>query len=127
MTLDELIPRYGEDNTELNGLKKIVADENSKIKELMKESKMDEATSGDWVAKITVKKSESFNDEKLLNIIKQLGLHNIIKTKEYVDMDAMEEAIYNGTITQDMLLEISKAREVKETVVLNVKKKKGEK
>ena len=57
---------------------------------------------------------------------RQLGLDELIKTKEYVDTDAMEEAIYNGTITQNMLLEISKAQEVKESVALTIKKKKGE-
>ena len=126
MTLEELIPQYGENNASYNSLKKVVAEESAQIKEIMKECKLDEKSVGSWTAKLTVKKSESFNDEKLLGIIKQFGLHNIIKTKEYVDMDAMEEAIYSGTITQDMLLEISKAKEVKESVALTIKKKKGE-
>lgn len=126
MTLEELIPIYGENNTQYNGLKKVVGEQSSEIKKLMQGNKIDEKSVGAWTAKITVKKSESFNDEKLLNIIKQLGLDELIKTKEYVDTDAMEEAIYNGTITQNMLLEISKAQEVKESVALTIKKKKGE-
>ena len=126
MTLEELIPIYGENNTQYNGLKKVVSEQSSEIKKLMQGNKIDEKSVGAWTAKITVKKSESFNDEKLLRIIKQLGLDELIKTKEYVDTDAMEEAIYNGTITQNMLLEISKAQEVKESVALTIKKKKGE-
>lgn len=125
MTLEELIPAYGENNSELNSYKKICADENAQIKELMAKEKLKEKTVDGWTASVRIKTTESFNEEKLLNIAKQLGLNDIIKTKEYVDTDVMEELIYNGTITQDMLLEIAKAQEVKETATLYIKKKKG--
>lgn len=128
MTLEQLIPIYGERNAEYNSLKKIVGEESTKIKELLKAKKLDEKTVGDWTAKVTVKRTESFNDSRLLSIVKELGLEEqLVKTKEYVDTDAMEELIYNGTITQDMLLRIAEAKEVKETVALTVKRKKGDK
>jgi ribosomal protein S8E len=127
MTLEELIPSYGQNNTELNSYKKICADENAKIKELMKEAKIEEKTVDGWVASVRVKRTESFNENKLLDIAKSLGLTDIIKTKEYVDTDVMEELIYNGTITQEMLLEISKAQEVKETPTLYIKREKKKK
>lgn len=123
MTLEELIPIYGENNTEYNSLKKIVAEESAEIKELLKAKKLDEKTVDGWTAKVTVKRSESFNENKLLAVVKELGLQEqLVKTKEYVDTDALEELIYNGTITQDMLLRIAYAKEVKETRALTVKK-----
>ena len=50
----------------------------------------------------------------------------IIKTKEYVDFDALEKAIYNGLLPGETLLEMDKAREVKEVVTLRVTKIKKE-
>ena len=127
MTLEELIPVYGENNAQYNSLKKVVGEQSSEIKKLMQGNKLDEKTVGDWTAKLTVKRSESFDEDKLIGIVKELGFADqLIETKEYVNMDALEEAIYRGDITQDMLaVQISKAKVVKETVALNIKKKKG--
>lgn len=128
MTLEELIPIYGENNTQYNGLKKVVAEQSGEIKKLMQGNNIDEKSVGSWTAKLTVKKSESFDEDKLLGIVKELGFADkLIKTREYVDMDALEEAIYNGEITQDMLVvKIAQAKVVKESVALTIKKKKGE-
>ena len=128
MTLEELIPIYGENNTQYNGLKKVVGEQSSEIKKLMQGNNIDEKSVGGWTAKLTVKKSESFDEDKLLDIVKELGFADkLIKTREYVDMDALEEAIYNGEITQDMLVvKIAQAKVVKESVALTIKKKKGE-
>lgn len=127
MTLEELIPVYGENNAQYNSLKKVVGEQSGEIKKLMQGNKLDEKTVGDWTAKLTVKRSESFDEDKLIGIVKELGFADqLIETKEYVNMDALEEAIYRGDITQDMLaVQISKAKVVKETVALNIKKKKG--
>jgi len=126
MKLEELIVTYAENKSEMDSYKKLVNRDNALIKELMQEQKITEKEVDGWQAKITTKKSESFNEDKLLAIAKERNL-DIIRTKEYVDTDIMEELIYNGTITKDDLLEIAKAKEVKETIELRVKKvKKGE-
>lgn len=126
MTLQELIPVYAENKSEMDSYKKLVNRDNALIKELMQEQKITEAEVDGWQAKITTKKSESFNEDKLLAIAKERNL-DIIRTKEYVDTDVMEELIYNGVITKDDLLEIAKAKEIKETIELRVKKIKKEK
>ena len=126
MKLEELIVTYAENKSEMDSYKKLVNRDNALIKELMQEQQITEKEVNGWQAKITTKKSESFNEDKLLAIAKERNL-DIIRTKEYVDTDIMEELIYNGTITKDDLLEIAKAKEVKETIELRVKKvKKGE-
>ena len=126
MKLEELIVTYAENKSEMGSYKKLVNRDNALIKELMQEQKITEKEVDGWQAKITTKKSESFNEDKLLAIAKERNL-DIIKTKEYIDMDTMEELIYNGVITKEDLLEIAKAKEVKETIELRVKKvKKGE-
>lgn len=126
MTLQELIPVYAENKSEMDSYKKLVNRDNALIKELMQEQKITETEVDGWQAKITTKKSESFNEDKLLAIAKERNL-DIIRTKEYVDTDVMEELIYNGVITKDDLLEIAKAKEIKETIELRVKKIKKEK
>lgn len=127
MKLEELIVTYAENKSEMDSYKKLVNRDNALIKELMQEQQITEKEVDGWQAKITTKKSESFNEDKLLAIAKERNL-DIIRTKEYVDTDIMEELIYNGVITKEDLLEIAKAKEVKETIELRVKKvKKGEK
>ena len=124
--LDAVIPVYAENKMELDSYKKLVDRDNSLIKELMQEADLTEKQVGGWVAKLTKSNRESFNEDKLLEIAHNNNLDEIIKTKEYIDMDLLEDAIYNGKISEDILLEMGKAKEVKEVVTLKVSKvKKG--
>ena len=126
LTLDELIPQYALNKTELDSYKKLCDRDNAKIKSIMLEADEKEHTAGDYVAKVTVSERESMNEEMLLEIAHTSGIPEIVKTKEYIDFDALEDAIYNGRIPQEVLLEMNKAREVKEVVTLKVSKKKKE-
>lgn len=121
MTLDVLIPQYAENKSILDDYKKICDDENKQIKELMDEGSY---VVGDWKATKIVTVRESFNEDKLLETVKNLAIKGIVKKKEYVDMDALESAIYKGKISKEMLLEIDKCRETKEIVALRVSKNK---
>ena len=126
MTLQELIPAYAENKAELDSYKKICDKENAEIKEIMLAEDLSEETVDGYVAKITKSNRESFNEEKLLEIAHNEGISEIIKTKEYIDYDILEDAIYNGKISEDILLKIATAKEVKEVVTLKVSKvKKG--
>lgn len=125
-SLDELIPQYAENKGILDDYKKICDDENKKIKELMDEGSYE---AGGWKATKIVQQRESMNEDKLLDVIKyavapELGL---IKTKEYVDMDALESAIYKGIIGPEVLISIDKCRESKEVVTLRISKVKENK
>ena len=95
----------------------------------MTEQEIDEWESGDYIAKFTITKRESMNDDLLLDIAKKhkKEFKNIIKTREYVDVDELEKAIYHDAIPKKILLELDKAREVKEGPTLRVSKKKKEK
>lgn len=66
--------------------------------------------------------SESFNEESLIEYLKSLGKEDgIIKTKEYIDYDALESAIYNEKLSQDEVVAMDSYKIVKETEVLTVK------
>lgn len=127
--LDELIPQYASNKSEMESYKKICDRENAQIKSIMRDMDLSSYEAGGYKATYTVSERESMNEEMLLEIAHKYGIPEIVKTKEYIDYDALENAIYNEQISQDVLLEMNKAKESKEVVTLRVskiKKKKGE-
>lgn len=124
--LDTLIPAYAKNKAMLDDYKKICDDENKQIKELMDEGSYE--TNG-WKATKSIQHRETMNEDKLLDLLRKAGFSqsSIIKTKEYVDMDELESAIYKGLIEKDILLEIDKCRESKEVITLKVTKIKEKK
>lgn len=120
--LDTLIPQYAANKAELDGYKKICDNENSKIKEIMKDFVLTHYEAGGYKASYSVSERESMNESMLLDIAHKHGISEIVKTKEYIDFDALEDAIYNNRISQEVLLEMDKAKEVKEVVTLRVTK-----
>ena len=120
--LDELIPLYAANKSELDSYKKICDEENTQIKELMKDFVLSNYTAGGYKASYVVQHRESMNEDVLLEIAHYYGIPEIVKTKEYIDFDALENAIYNGKISQNIILEMDKAKEVKEVVTLRLTK-----
>lgn len=125
--LDTLIPQYAANKAELDSYKKICEQENAQIKAIMKDFAVQKKEAGSYVATYSVSRRESFDEDKLLQIAHHYGIPEIVKTREYVDFDALEKAIYDGKISADVLLEMDKAKEVKEVVTLKVTKKKEKK
>jgi hypothetical protein len=113
-SLEELIPLYGEQNTECNLLKKKVADLNSKIKAAIhatSKENSDIEVSG-WKCSLIVSDASEFNEERLIEFCKA---HDIkaVKKREYVDSEALEKLIYNGKISKELLVEMDKCKDVK--------------
>lgn len=124
-TLGNLIVSYAENKRELDSYKKICDKENAEIKELMLNSGYTEYPYNGYIAKYSVETRETMNEPKLIDILKECGYtKDIIKTKEYVDMDALEKVIYNESIPKEILLKLDTARESKEVVKLRVTKQK---
>lgn len=130
VSLDTLIPQYAENKSLLDDYKKICDEENKQIKDMMEEGSYE---AGGWKATKSVTTRDSMNEEKLLDVLTQNKLYQlpykdkIIKTKTYVDMDALESAIYKGLIPKEVLLKIDKCRESKEVVTLRISKVKEKK
>lgn len=120
--LKELVRLFYEDKQQLDNYKKSTDEYNKNIKELMNELELTEFESNDLVAKIGTQNRESFNEDKLIDKLKSLNIEGIIKTKEYVDMDALENAIYNELLDAS---ELTSCKEVKTVTTLKVSKKKG--
>lgn len=127
--LDKLIASYVLNKSEFDSLKKITERDNGRIKDMMLELNLSERQVGDRVVRRIVQERESLNEELLLELVKkwpQDVQEKIIKTKEYVDTDCLEDAIYSGLIPSDYLIDMDMCREVKQVVTLRVSKvKKG--
>lgn len=100
--------------------------ENTQIKELMKSLNLSEFSTALGTATITEQKSETFIEEALIEFLKKNNVaSDIVKTKEYVDFDALESAIYHERISPELVKEMASCKETKTTTVLRIKQKKG--
>lgn len=120
--LNSTIKCFYEDKQKLDMYKKSTEEYNSEIKKLMSKLDKDEFETDDGlVAKINIQNRESFIDDKLIEKIKESKVPGIIKTKEYVDMDALEDAIYNGRFDASTLTTCKTSKKV---ITLKVSKRK---
>ncbi len=117
--LEELIPLYGEQNTQCNALKKVVADLNTKVKAAIHAAKQEnkDITVGGWKCTLTVTDDTKVNEDRLLDVLKRHKIA-VIKTKEYIDFDELERLIYAGSVPQEAMLEMDACNEkgTKETL-----------
>lgn len=122
-TLDELIPAYAQNKERLDVLDKVCKDENAEIKRLLGNKTTYEA--GGYKVTKSVQNRDKMDEEllcaKLSAFSKAYDL-GLIKIQEYVDMDALENAMYWNQLDKEMLAVIEKCREKKEVVTLRVTK-----
>ena len=119
-----LVEKYIENKDHETYYKNLASAENTQIKEIMAELKIDKIDTSRGSAIVSEQKRENFIEESLIDFLKKNGkADGIVKTKEYVDYDALESAIYNEKIPTDMLSAMSSCKEVKTVKVLRIKKK----
>lgn len=125
-TLDTLIPQYAQNKNEFEAYKKICEDENAEIKKIMGDYVLQHYTAGGYKVVRSIQERDTMDEEMLLNIAHIHGIPEIVKTKEYIDYDALEKLIYDGKISDDILLEMNKAKSTKCIVSLRISKVKEE-
>lgn len=80
-----------------------------KIKEYALKNGLDKIKSDNWQANISITPKQDFNELQAIEILKESLngrldiLTSVIKTKEYIDEDALEKLIYNGDIDAKLL------------------------
>jgi phage host-nuclease inhibitor protein Gam len=126
-TLDELIPQYAFNKNELDSYTKICKEENEQIKAQLAELGENEYSAGGYTAKRIVAVKESMNEAKLLEVLRQNGIDAAIKTKEYVDMDALEAYLYNNAPSAELARQLEGCRTTTQTVQLRLSKTKAKK
>ena len=126
-SLEELIPRYALNKAELDSYTKICKEENEQIKAQLVELGQDEYSAGGYKVKRIVAVKESMDEAKLLEVLRQNGIDVAIKTKEYVDMNALEAYLYNNVPSTDLARQLESCRTTSETVQLRLSKVKASK
>ena len=123
--INKILDLYKESRDKENALKKSNTEMGNNIKSYFKTNGLDRIDTDKYTATVTTSTSESLNEELAIEIIKEnLGgamLNTVIKTKEYIDEDALEKLVYNGDFD---ITKLAKAKITKTTSTLRVGKKK---
>ena len=119
--LQTLIDQYGRLKDEADSYKKTLDADNNRIKELMIKDGNEKAEGSEYHVTCKAIESSKLNEEVLLNKLKEIGFTDCIKTKEYVDIDVLESAVYAGKIDAKILAD---CKEVSTTYRLNIYKNK---
>lgn len=125
--LKNLINDYADKNKLFNSVKKEVDNLKATIKTSMSEMELSDFDTGDYIATVSTVTKESFDEELLVNFVKSLGIRGAVKKKDYVDMDVLEKAIYNGRVSQEQLIEMERCKNSTSYQTLKIKKNKKEK
>ena len=124
--LNQLVPEFGKRNDALKIEKKELDIISTRIKDIMSMMVDARYTAGGYQAQYIVKNQSHMDEDALLKVLQKyrdlcdsLGL---IKTKEYVDMEALESALYHDKFADEIVDEISSCKVTKEIPSLTVKK-----
>lgn len=118
--LAELLPNFFGVHAQVSKLKKQDAELNTNIKNLMKEYKLPEFVADGYKATYSTSSRDSFVEDRLIATLKKHKLgKGLIKKREYVDMDALEDALYKGKLKAALIADCVENQEV---VTLKVRK-----
>lgn len=123
--LKNLIDSYGESKKEENAIVKRNNERNSQIKQLFLDNDISSFETDSFIATVSETEKQSLNNELALGILKkELGeneLTSVVKTKEYIDEDALEKLVFNG---QFDISKLEKAVDKKIVSTLRIKPRK---
>lgn len=119
-----IIDSYGKNKDEEKGLKKYIDKESKLIKEYFSKNNLESFESNKYTATVSNTTKTFLNDYLAIEILKANlepeELKTVIKTKEYIDEDALEKLSYSGF---DMSI-LERAFIEKVTSTLRIKKNK---
>lgn len=119
-----IIDSYGKNKDEEKGLKKCIDKESKLIKEYFSKNNLESFESNKYTAIVSNTTKTSLNDYLAIEILKANlkpeELKTVIKTREYIDEDALEKLSYSGF---DMSI-LERAFIEKVTSTLRIKKNK---
>ena len=124
--LDELVPQYALNKGEYDSYKTIVDREKEQIKDLLLHIGEKKHTAGGYTVTRSVSIRETWDEDKLLEVAKKHKIP-VIKTKQYVDMQALEDYLYDHELSPEGAVDLGKCRTQKETVALRLSRAKQKK
>lgn len=126
--LSMLVDAFAKVKAAFEAAKKDVDDRGKEIKQIMQGENLDSFDTGSNTAKFTLQRRETMDESKVIAILQKHGFDaKIVKLKPYVDMDALESAIYHDELPKEVQDELSACVIVKEIPTLKVTKNKERK
>lgn len=123
--LSKIIDAYKESKDEENRLHKINDETCKNIKSYMQMLGVDKADGSEYTANLSITQKESLNDDLAIEILKanldEETIKTVIKSKEYIDEDALEKLVYAGLFD---ITKLAKAKIVKNVSTLRITKRK---
>ena len=123
-----LIDEYSEKKQEADKAKKEVDKINLQIKGMLEEVGLDEYSSESLTVTRSIINTDKIDEDKLINLLDSIltdeQKSEVIKTKLYLDLDKLEDMVYNRVIDADVVDGCIIRN--KPTVRLNIKKRKDE-
>nr|DAE93679.1 MAG TPA: hypothetical protein [Caudoviricetes sp.] len=120
--LTTLVPKYAEAKKLENDSKKTATKLGNDIKAEFANQNLDSFSAGGYTVTMSISTRDEMLEDKMIDFVKSTGIEGIVKTKEYIDTDELEKALYNEMFTEEQLLELSKCITKKEIKTLRVKK-----
>lgn len=122
-SLTTLIPEFGEIKSKADDFKKQAEAKNKAIKKLMAEEGITEKEVEGWQVKYLVSTSDSYDEDAMLEFMKKhKQFAECIKTREYIDEEVLEDLIYHGKLSKNLVASLDRFRTVKETEKLLIKR-----
>ena len=119
IVLGKLLKEYQKNDAMAKSLKERMDSQNKQIKDLMKELGYKSFITKDVKGTVSYSQRETLNESLMIPFLKGKEVKGVIKTKEYVDLVQLENAIYNGIIKAE---ELKPFQTIKEVVTLKVQK-----
>lgn len=123
--LKNLVDSYGESKKEENAIVKRNKERNEQIKQLFLNNDISSFETDSFIATVSETEKQSLNNELALGILKKElpfpELTSVVKTKEYIDEDALEKLVFNG---QFDISKLEKAVDKKIVSALRIKPRK---
>lgn len=124
--LEVLIQNYGINKAQADDLKKVTDAQNKQIKSLMLDKNISKFNSADYTVKLSESQNKSFNEDLLLEILKDSYVKDkVVKTKEYIDHSELELLLYNNEIDSELLSKIDSCVITKPIVKLLISRRKA--
>lgn len=132
MKLEECVKRYGENKDYIKPYEKEIKEDNETIKKIMKTENIKTFPGGDYEATYRIDVTEDFDYDKLVQVIqnfwKESGHYDeicpFLKVKFEPDMEAIENAIYNGQFDATILAGCKVKKEIPKLIITKIKKEK---
>lgn len=123
--ISKIIDAYKESKDEENRLHKINDETCKNIKSYMQMLGVDKADGSEYTANLSITQKESLNNDLAIEILKsnldEDTIKTVIKSKEYIDEDALEKLVYAGLFD---ITKLAKAKIVKNVSTLRITKRK---